>query len=402
MYNTALYQAEIANGEPSLANLEELVNKAIENIYQGFEGVEPNLYEITSKILNKALDEGLTLKYNVKNASFIHELKTNIHVFSAFKSHNQAKDMAALLYDKEGKLIPESQWRKEALKISDHQNKTWLNTERNTALRRGRIASDFKKFEEKKHLYPNLRWLESTAGTPRTEHVVFYNVVRAVDDPFWLSNFPGDEWNCKCGIEQTKDDVTDVPVELPEPTPGLDNNPAFSGEIFTETHPQLSKTSKREKSLIKKDLQAILLKEGYSSTPDFKYANKSKIFIHPLADKNDLALNLFYAEFLAQRVPGLKIKIREHVYTNSVKNPEYELNGKIGELKSPKSWKNFDTAKNAIKQGCEFVVYALPDDYPYSSMRYAQEVSRVFKNSSRNKVTTLYIVKNMELTEFKV
>lgn len=385
-----------------LANLDELVQKALKNIYGGFEGVEPHLYELTSTVLNEAVEKGLSLKYNVENAAFIHELKSNINVFAAFKAHNQCKDMVALLYDESGKIIPEAKWRKEALKISDHQNKTWLNTERNTALRRARIAAQFKQFDAKKDLYPNLRWLESTAGTPRISHTVFYDMVRPVTDPFWLSHFPGDEWNCKCGIEQTKDPVTDVPAELPEPTPGLDSNPYYSKEILTETHPIIASNSIEEKIQVKKELQELLLNEGYDSKPNFKYKNGSKIFIHPLADSSDLEKNLFYAEFLAQSFPKMTIKIREHLKSNLEKNPEYEINGLIGDLKSPISWKNFNTAKKAIKQGCEVIVFELPQEYPFSMARYANDVSACLRRSPLNKVNKLYIIQNWKVQKFEV
>lgn len=385
-----------------LANLDELVQKALKNIYGGFEGVEPHLYELTSTVLNEAVEKGLNLKYNVENAAFIHELKSNINVFAAFKAHNQCKDMVALLYDESGKIIPEAKWRKEALKISDHQNKTWLNTERNTALRRARIAAQFKQFDAKKDLYPNLRWLESTAATPRTSHTVFYDMVRSVTDPFWLSHFPGDEWNCKCGIEQTKDPVTDVPEELPESTPGLDSNPYYSKEILTETHPIIASNSIEEKIQVKKELQELLLNEGYDSKPNFKYDNGSKIFIHPLAHKKDIGKNLFYAEFLAQKLPKLIIKIREHLEKDGFLNPEYEINGLIADLKSPTSIKNFKTCNAAIDQGCEVVVFELPQDYQLSNKRFAQEAKSIFNRSSRNKVKYFYIVRNWDLEKFEV
>lgn len=243
--------------------LAAIIKKALKNIYDGFVGVEPHIYEATEKILNDALDKGLKLKYNKTNKAFIDELRYNVKVFSAFKAHSQCNDMVALLYDKDGKIRPYNEWLKDAMKISDHQNKTWLKTERNTALRRGRVAAQFKEFEAKKHLYPNLRWLESTSVTVRPEHRMFWNMVRPVEDAFWLSHYPGDEWNCHCGIEQTKDDVSEVPEgDLPEPPPGLDKNPFYSKEIITDTHPLIAQYSSDEQKAIKKELDDLIKKEA--------------------------------------------------------------------------------------------------------------------------------------------
>ncbi|MBQ7531037.1 MAG: hypothetical protein IJT12_04965 [Paludibacteraceae bacterium] len=88
---------------------------------------------------------------------------------------------------------------------------------------------------ERVEQFPNLKWLRSTSVNPRAEHAKFYDRVWAKDDPFWNTNSPGTEWNCKCDIEETDEPVWDnSDLELPEPVPGLEGNPAKTGEVFTD------------------------------------------------------------------------------------------------------------------------------------------------------------------------
>jgi hypothetical protein len=61
-----------------------------------------------------------------------------------------------------------------------------------------------------------------------------------VNHPFWQEHRPGDRWNCKCSLQQTDEPVNAEALEgwtPPLPMPGLDNNPADDGKLFSDTHP---------------------------------------------------------------------------------------------------------------------------------------------------------------------
>ena len=146
--------------------------------------------------------------------------------------------MVSLLFDKEGNKIPFSKWKKEALKISTHQNKHWLKTEYKTAIKRADMGSKFKKFEETKHLYPNLEWTPSRAKTPDENHKKFWGMVLPLDDVFWNTNFPGDRWGCACNVKQTKKPIKRYVDDgsSNESPKGLEGNPAITGAIFSDNH----------------------------------------------------------------------------------------------------------------------------------------------------------------------
>ena len=113
----------------------------------------------------------------------------------------------------------------------------YQDAERSTATARARTAKQFEEFlqPDNVRLFPNLKWLPSRSADPRVSHTAFYNRIWAKDDPFWNTNAPGTEWNCKCDIEETDEPATDnAAVPQPAVPLGLEGNPAQTGEIFTD------------------------------------------------------------------------------------------------------------------------------------------------------------------------
>lgn len=229
--------------EPFPAWDEQVIKRALENIYHKKINVktdiEPNLFEATWQTLNLAIDKGFgKIEYNHPDADFVYELRHNAGLFAAFKVHRQQNDMAARLADDNGQVKPFSQWVKDVQPIASHYNRNWLQTEYSTAIMRARQAAQWRKYERNADLFPNLKWLPSTSIDKREGHVPFYGLVKPIDDPFWKMHYPGNLWNCKCGITNTDDKPADYTPTAPyKPAPGLDANPA-TGQLYNvNTHP---------------------------------------------------------------------------------------------------------------------------------------------------------------------
>ena len=65
-----------------------------------------------------------------------------------------------------------------------------------------------------------------------------------INHPFWEEHRPGDRWNCKCTLKQTDEPTNDEVIRdfYPVPAqPGLDNNPADNGKLFSDSHPYIAK-----------------------------------------------------------------------------------------------------------------------------------------------------------------
>lgn len=127
-----------------------------------------------------------------------------------------------------------------------HAHRRYLAAEANTARTRARTGKQWQQFndDDRRRLFPNLRWVPSRSAMPREAHQLFWDKVWAKDDPFWQRNQPGTLWNCKCDWEETDDPVsTDEEKKLPNgrsvddytiKVRGLDGNPAETGQIFSD------------------------------------------------------------------------------------------------------------------------------------------------------------------------
>lgn len=220
----------------------ETLRKALLNIYSKdfhpASDIETNLFNDVFDALGKAVDEGAAAATD-SDKEFINALRHSAAVFSAFKVHRAQNDMARLLIDADGNLKPFEQWRKEVMPIANHQCRTWLRTEYDTAVLRAHQAADWQQFIRERDVLPNLKWMPSTSLHPGADHRPFWNTIRPVDDPFWSKHRPGDRWNCKCDLTATDEDPTPLPDDdrKSNPQPGLDNNPGTDGIIFSDSHP---------------------------------------------------------------------------------------------------------------------------------------------------------------------
>lgn len=216
--------------------------------------IEPDLFAHTFNQLEKALDIFGSPEWGTPDRDFLEALRHSEAVFAAFKTHQQQKELHEQLTDDEGKLKSFDQFRKDTEPIIQEYNVNWLRTEYDTAVRRARFAADWKRFEKDKDLYPNLKWLPSVSVNKREGHRVFYNRVWKADDPFWNTNYPGNLWNCKCGLTSTDEKITEgrIPSGHDKPEPGLDKNPGITGEMFTDTHPYIKDAGKEARKAVDK------------------------------------------------------------------------------------------------------------------------------------------------------
>jgi len=174
---------------------------------------------------------------------FLYELRTNNAVFSAFKTHRMQNDVAAQLIDPQTGLLKSfDKWKMDVQPITDHYVHNWLQTEYDTAVIRAHQAADWKHFLEEADVFPNVRWMPTTSVTPDPLHEHYWRekLTLPLNHPFWQEHRPGDRWNCKCSLQQTDDPVNDSALDgytPPLPMPGLDNNPAEDGKLFSDSHP---------------------------------------------------------------------------------------------------------------------------------------------------------------------
>ena len=199
----------------------------MDEILNSDDPVNATLYKSYSQNLRKGVEQ-------VYHEGGGEELKANVSRFAAYKAY-RATQLARR--ETVNKTTGEILDRKATAKATLAQFKAWQQAEYNTTVARARTAKQWDLYSQpnRQRLFPNVKWLESTSVERRPEHVAFYNRIWAKNDPFWETNTPGTLWNCKCGMQETNDGLTensDVPTFTPPL--GLEGNPATTGEIFTK------------------------------------------------------------------------------------------------------------------------------------------------------------------------
>lgn len=238
-----------ATGKITLAadhsiDIRALLEEAIKEVYGSGIKEDGKILDSIFAVNNQPLQEGLTKAFSTdgwgeKNPEFVSEFRHNTAVFSAFKSHAQQQAMVDALLDENGELRSFSSFRKVALKICGKYNENWLRTEYNMAVASARAAVNYRDALRTKDLYPNLKYCLSSSQKKRPDHLEYVGTVLPIEHPWWDTHLPPSAWNCKCTVEPTDEDPTDVPQEETV-DPSFQNNPGKTASPFKlDEHPYL-------------------------------------------------------------------------------------------------------------------------------------------------------------------
>lgn len=231
------------------------IEKLVNDLYNGVvsrEVLPENLYLAILERLTQGIIEGFGEFAEDSLASALYaDFAANLSVFSAAKTFQQVNDMSNFLFDAEGNKRALSEFKKTADEIFDVYNNAWLETEYNTSISLAQSARDWLDIEENKEALPLLRY--STVGDERVreDHEELDQIIRPVDDAFWDSYYPPNDWNCRCIVEQLEEgEITDLKgKKLDKPPKLFNSNAAKTRVIFDEkAHPYL-KVEDRYKKL---------------------------------------------------------------------------------------------------------------------------------------------------------
>jgi hypothetical protein len=253
---SALNLADKSTNFTSGINIDKLFEQALKEIYAEY-GIDPKdmppvnktLFDISNKSLQKGIDKAFSVEFGKSDPEFINQFKTNAAVFAAFKTHAQGKEIVAQLIDENGKLRSFDKFRKEVLgtTIKADYNINWLRTEHNMAIRATRMAEKLKRFAKTLHLYPNLKFLESTATHKRAAHLKWVGTILPFGHWWWNTHTPPVEWGCECDITNTDEEVTGVPDGDVVVDPVFQNNPAETAEFINiKEHPMVKAVTDEE------------------------------------------------------------------------------------------------------------------------------------------------------------
>ena len=181
------------------------------------------LFTDTFEQLQKALFRGFGANIDdfaegTREFILLTKLKANINFFSAAKTFQNIKDTAVFRLD-EGQLRPFPEFRKDAKKIFDQYNENWLKTEFDTVVAASQSADQWKDIEAEKKILPLLKYQTAGDERVRPQHAAWDNIVKPVDDPFWDTRMPPNDFNCRCiaiQLEEGEENVTNLGEHLKE------------------------------------------------------------------------------------------------------------------------------------------------------------------------------------------
>lgn len=204
-----------------------------------------DLYKKLGAKLSGAVKDGFKLNWDKvpldsPDWETVRAMKNNTYVFSAAKTFQQINDMTNALFDKNGMARPFRLFEKDAQKIFDTYNKTWLKAEYATAKEAGRAAKRWNRIQETADIYPYLEYRTRRDSRVRPEHAEIDGVLLPVTDPFWDTHTPPNGWGCnnRCRLIKRRDPKADEITQIekqkldPKDVPG-----DLAPEVFIRHRP---------------------------------------------------------------------------------------------------------------------------------------------------------------------
>lgn len=234
--NNALIKRRVISEFPALtlASRQKDLSAIIDKVWQN--GKQPDFYQEMFDTYNENLHKAISNP----DPEVEKMLKNNVTRLAAAKANYITQQLS----DAKKTASNREEYDRMAQGIINMANSTQA-AEYNTAVHRNRIVKQWSQFEKDKRLLPNIEWLHTRSASPREIHLAYVGRIWPMNDPFWKDNHPGCVYNCKCDWKNTDSPATDNSGVNPVPaSPGLEGNPFYTGEIYSEKHPYFDRVDK--------------------------------------------------------------------------------------------------------------------------------------------------------------
>lgn len=289
---------------------------------------------------------------------------------------------------KDGKLQSWSDFKKDAYAVSGDYNGRWLEAEYHQTVATANMAAKWEDFQRNKDLYPNLKYVTVGDGRVRPEHQAWEGVIRPIDDPWWSTHYPPNDWGCRCDVEQTDEDPTEGEPKMDPIKEAFRNNAAQSGKIFQseaysvdlsniekdnvsiDSLVMLARNSKSKlHAFAKKLIYDLPLNKQFRLLKEFNNGGKvtQHILVNPGAEDYQDVLNAAM-QFAkdgkdVQMLPeihisdtGARSKLLKNLKSET-SNPDLKVGKKYMDVKRPNAIKNITgNANKASSQGAVAVI----------------------------------------------
>lgn len=385
-----------------LSGYNAIIDKLAEQLHNGTESPSLSIQNLTHQTfadLNKGAAEGYGTKYSVfgkdagKDAAVL-QMQQNIYRFSHAKTTVELEEFNKVLYDGD-QIRPFNDFKTEVEKINAKYNRSYLETEYTTARNAAEHARKWQDYQSDKDLFPNLKYMTVQDDRVRDEHAVLHGVIKPLDDPFWSLYYPPNGWNCRCYTVQSAEPVSKGKFEDKTVPKQFLGNVGKDNIIFSkdQTYFQIAKvlgSAKFAEAFEYSKINAPFIK-AYKNTN-----TGAEVNVSPWTDKrpDEFYDNYNVAVALAKK-HNLKVDLVAHLNGRVIvgaSNPEYKINGKIGDRKAPLEKKYKNVLRKASGQDCEIVVIDLSKNKDTVENAEAM-VNAILKNEKVHvNITDVYIV----------
>lgn len=379
-----------------LSGWEKVITRLAQDLHDGKlkpEDLDEEMIRESYSELNKKARAGYGddwLKVNNDTGTpdpVILKMQQNLFRFSGAKTLAELEELNSRLY-KNGKRLGWDEFKQEALKINEQYNLNHAQAEWQTATQAGLHAQNWGEYQRNKKQFPNLKYKTQGDDRVRDEHRQLEGVIAPIDSPFWQKYYPPNGWRCRCYTVQTAEAPTrDIPDEVPGVKTEFRINVATGGQVFNEqdtkdakAHSYFALAKAVGGRQLKVSFERSKLSAPYNKAVHKSPKGKGSVDISPFADLSGFDANYKSAVVIADSL-GYTVKLRPHIETSifPTKNPEYLINDKIGELKTPSSYTAVRARMaDAIGQGASVIVCNLDE--------FTNWVSNELYNSVRGKL----------------
>lgn len=212
---------------------------------------------------------GLPSSFAEKTAKYKTALayRKNISFFSGAKTFQQTSLLSRAVFNEDGTKRAFKEFKSIANVINEQYNKNYLMTEQNGAFAIAQSGEAWHEIQSQKDILPLLKYVTVGDARVRPEHALFDGIIKPVDDPFWNTHFPPNDWNCRCNVVQlASGEVTNLNRHLSEynkrvpekqrfknlknTSKVFSNNAGKSGVIYGKGHSYFDIPNKFKKSAL--------------------------------------------------------------------------------------------------------------------------------------------------------
>lgn len=192
-------------------------------IAKGTLNFDTQLYEFTATTLTMGFVQGwktkptklmdLGFSYGVDDPATLTAYEMNLFRFAGAKTLYEAQQLNELF--RKAKSFRE--FYDTASSMLDVHNKAWLETEYNTAIAAGEMASTYNRLMKQTDNFPYWQYKTVADERVRHSHALLHDIILPWNHPAWKYILPPNDWNCRCWIvPRTKAEVTDEELKASE------------------------------------------------------------------------------------------------------------------------------------------------------------------------------------------